>query len=357
MRIQLPRQTSSPTRYRGSVSIEEVPLGVLIIYKQGERYGCGHVFSAGDADVQIKDIYYGTVKKIAKPDIEVLHVYAFNTYCTWSRAIQDSPETLLMDNNRNMVPFKSLDYKGDPKQLDLGGSMQRHLKRFISDPDYIPEKTDDITEFKRIKDGRNLNLILTGGSKKDRINTLQTFANKFPDNQFYMISPEDEGRLTLESCIGRFVAIYSGYNKVFMFARGSTDLHMACYVPDANKPQGGETTKSDTVVYGDQGTKYASDFVDDAGTLTDQRIAVIFAGRSRHEDFYDQDKPGDGFGKNTVPKGDFMKCVPGTHFPISGEGFVIPKGATYKKTQFAQHVFEHIKSKASDVHVFVGSGS
>lgn len=282
-------------------------------------------------------------------EVEVLHVIPpleRNTYCTWSKVLKHSPyygQQLLVDKDGNSVSFDSLKYDGDTKDMDLGGGMQ-----------------DVIREYKRLKDAVSTffssgnKKIVTGGTDEDRKQTVQDFTQLFPHIQFYTISAENEGRLTLESCIQRFVALIQGYTKVFMFARGSKDLHMACYVPDQKKPGQGETTKSDTVKYDDKPEEYATKFVDEVGNLTMDKVAVIFAGKSLFQDFADDvgQEKGSGVAK-TAKNGEFKQLY--NAFPSKAGEFPKTQGETYTKTMFAKNVFEHMKGKTKDVQVFVGS--
>ena len=163
-----------------------------------------------------------------------------NTYSTWSLAlVAVRSEALLYGANGRVTPSAlGVTDSSLPrflKSLDLGGAAQRVITSHLESGDLkaaravlVKNKNGDA----KIKNGdANRGYILTGGTLEMRVANAATLRKTFPRMTFAVISPEDEGRLTLRASaveLRRLLTSSSGrLSHALLIAKGSTDLHFA----------------------------------------------------------------------------------------------------------------------------------
>ena len=278
-----------------------------------------------------------------------------NTCCTWSVMLPFvAKQTILYDDNDDKVSFSKLNFQGDAKNLDLGGRMQALLLKPKENP---PSNDKEKQELMSLKEEltKGSTKILTGGTQRKENTKILSQTKEFSNSKFYYISPEKEGELTLASCKDAFFHQMKDapYDIVYLFARGSTDLHMAA-VNDSG------IIMSDTIEYKgadsknpiDDAVKYSSEFIskvmEKQNVMPDERNAVIFAGKSMFVDF----------GSATAAEtGLFQKVVEAsTKVEQFYEAHITNTIVVEKYGSFVRAVVEKIKSTSKNpVDVYVGS--
>ena len=206
--------------------------------------------------------------------------YRANTYCTWSIALgDDTPVRTHVNGFWKTVLFKNIRDASisDMKQYDLGGREQIEL---LADP---PQT--------KLEPG--VTKIMTGGDEKTRKDNLMKLQRNFPNNTFYYITPELEGMLTLQSCIGLETSaqFFSEFDFKFLVAKGSTDIHLA--VVDASNT----VIDSDTKPHGEKPEECVEQFLGSEKIREKKgKAAIIFAGASMFNDFtHGMEAPQDTF--------------------------------------------------------------
>ena len=113
--------------------------------------------------------------------------------------------------------------------MDLGGGSQRKISRLLGDGD-IEGAEELLCQLKATADVPSRAFILTGGAFEARRHNCACLAGALPEWRFVVVSPRDEGWLTLcaaDAALRQLLSASAGAQSVaLVVAKGTTDLHL-----------------------------------------------------------------------------------------------------------------------------------
>lgn len=243
------------------------------------------------------------------------HEKTTNTYPTWSLALPAEREKCFLASpdgshcalmSPSLLPDSALMSPAQLgvtassaadflKALDLGGGDQRLIAHHLADGDVAGARNVLLSNKAQVRGGStNQSYILTGGVMGDRLRNAAVLQRTFSNMRFAVLSPSDEGRLTIasvEQALRALIASHSRCTHALVVAKGSTDLHLAWLdaagVPAANSCRSSAVHRSSKESPSNAAAQFTQfinrrDNSSLAAACSAGRCAIIYAGAATH---------------------------------------------------------------------------